>query len=229
MNSGNLFIRLLLAILLLCVLSGTAAADHYHNGKIKQSALTAMLEASKIGHLYLVQPATSKIGFCIDSKFKHVEGEFEDIKGGFTMESTGNNNCRVLLTIRSDSVTTSSPLVDHVIKSDTFFDTKVYPEILFVGTGFEWLSETGGILRGNLTLHGVTRAVTSSVTLSDPEGGKVGGSDSLIIKISTTVNRSDFGMGSMPAMVSDKVMLCMRVQATKTDSSEATVLTLISH
>lgn len=210
-------------------LSQIAVADHYHNGKVSESTLNAMLDASKIGHLYLIQPATSEIGFCIDSKFKQVKGVFQDIRGGFTLESTGKDNCLALLTIRADSVSTSSSLVDHVIKSETFFDTEKYPEILFESTGFKWLSDTSGVMQGKLTLHGVTRAVTSSVTLIDPEGGDVGDSNTLHIKISTAVKRSDFDMESMPDMVSDKVRLCMRVQASKPDAAQTVMQTSIMH
>jgi len=221
MKSGNLVIRLLLTILLLTSgISATAVAGPklctpFRDGKVKQSVLTVMLEAAKVGHLYRIQPKTSEVGFCIDSKFQQVKGSFKDIKGGIALESSAEKNGQALLTIKTASVSTSSSLVEKTIKSETFFDVERYPEILFVSTGFEWNSETMGVLKGNLTLHGVTKPVTFNVVLSDIKGNKVGNSDIIIVKITTALKRSDFGMDTMTMMVSDTVKLCMSVQAKK--------------
>ena len=221
MNSGNLVIRLLLTTLLLISgISTTAVAEQqlcapFRDGKVKQSVLAVMLKAAEIGTLYRIQPATSEVGFCIDSKFQQIKGSFKDIKGGIALESSAGNNGQALLTIKTASVSTSSSLVENVIKSDTFFDVEKYPEILFVSTGFEWQSETKGVLKGNLTLHGVTKPVTFNVVLSDVKGNKVGNNDTILVKITTSIKRADFGMDTMTMMVSDTVKLCMSVQAKK--------------
>ncbi len=219
MNTGNLVIRLLLTFLLLFSwLSTAAAADPklctpFRDGKVKQSVLAVMLKAAKAGQLYRIQPATSEVGFCIDSKFQQVKGSFRNIKGGIALESSADNNGQALLAIDTASVSTSNSVIENVIKSDTFFDVEKYPEILFVSTGFEWVSETEGILKGDLTLRGVTKAVTFNVVLSDIKGNKVGDSDIILVKITTAISRADFGMDSMAVMVSDTVKLCMSVQA----------------
>ena len=219
MNTGNISIRLLLATLLLISGISTAAAAEpklcipFSDGKVKQSVLAVMLEAAKAGHLYRIQPATSEVGFCIDSKFQQIKGSFKDIKGGIALESSADNHGQALLAIKTASVSTSSNLVENVIKSETFFDVERSPEILFVSTGFEWQSETKGILKGNLTLHGITKQVTFNVVLSDVKGNKVGNSDIILVKITTAIKRSDFGMDTMAMMVSDTVKLCMSVQA----------------
>ena len=220
MNSGNLVIRLLLmTLLLISGFSRIALADEickpFRDGKVKQSVLATMLDAAKVGHLYRIQPATSEVGFCIDSKFQQVKGNFKDIKGGIALEPGADNNGQALLAIRTDSVSTSSSLIQNVIKSKSFFDVEHYPEILFVSTGFEWKSKTKGVLRGNLTLHGVTKPVTFNVELSDVKGNRVNNSDIILVKITTAINRSDFGMDTMTSMVSDRVKLCMSVQAKK--------------
>lgn len=221
MNSGKLVKHLLLTTLLLVSGIITAAADEpklcipFLDGKVKQSVLTVMLEAAKVGHLYRIQPKTSEVGFCIESKFQQIKGSFKDIEGGIALEPSADNNGQALLTIRTNSVSTSSRVVEHTIKSETFFDVERYPEILFVSTGFEWKSETKGVLKGDLTLHGVTKPVTFNVLLSDVKGNKVGNSDIILVKITTSIKRADFGMDAMTLMVSDTVKLCMSVQAKK--------------
>ena len=224
MDINRHFSRLLVASLLLtCSAAKIAAADKFCtpflNGKVEQSVLDSMLHAAKNGYLYRVQPATSMVKFCVDSKFSHVEGRFKDFEGGIAMQSGAESRGQALLSIDADSVSTSNTLVEKVIKSGTFIDVGHYPEILFVSTGFEWLIGTAGIVKGNLTLHGVTRPVTFNVKLSDIRGNKVGDSDIILIKMSVPISRADFGMRKRKLLVSDSVKLCMSVQAKKTNLS----------
>ncbi len=218
MNTGNFAKHLLLAVLLLVSWITVTAAEPklctpFRDGKVKQSVLAVMLEAAKIGNLYRIQAETSEVGFCIDSKFQQIKGSFKDIEGGIALESGADNDGQALLVIKTASVSTSSGLVENIIKSDTFFDVENYPEILFVSTGFEWESKTEGVLKGKLTLHGISKPVTFNVKLSDLKGNKVGKSDIILVKITTSIKRADFGMDSMTVMVSDTVKLCMSVQA----------------
>ncbi len=224
MNTGNFIGRLLLAVLLLsCVFTKVVAADKFCapflNGKVKQSVLDTLLHAAKKGYLYRVQPATSVVKFCIDSKFSHVEGRFKDIEGGIAMAPGAENRGQALLSIDVDSVSASNSLVEKVIKSGTFIDVARYPEILFVSSGFEWLVGTAGIVKGNLTLHGITRAVTFNVKLSDVKGSKIGNGDTILIKMTVPISRADFGMKKRRLLVSDSVKLCMSVQAKRTSLS----------
>ena len=224
MHSGIFVGRLLLTTLLL--ISGFAnsvAADRFCtpflNGKVKQSVLDSMLHAAKKGYLYRVQPATSEVKFCIDSKFSHVEGRFKDFEGGIAMQVGNESRGQALLSIDVNSVTAPNPLVEKMIKSGTFIDVGRYPEILFVSTGFEWLLGTSGVVKGNLTLHGVTRQVMFNVKLSDIRGNKAGDSDTILIKMTAPISRADFGMTKRRLLVSDVVELCMSVEAKRTNLS----------
>lgn len=225
MNSGNLVGRLLLLMILLLSsgFTNNVAADkfctHFLNGKVRQSVLDTMLHAAKNGYLYRVQPATSEVKFCIDSKLSHIEGRFKEFEGGIAMQPGIENRGQALLSIDVDSVSASNPLVEKVIKSGTFIDVEHYPEILFVSTGFEWLIGSAGVVQGNLTLHGVTRPVTFNVTLSDIKGNKVGNSDIILIKMTAPISRAAFGMKKRKLLVSDSVKLCMSVRATRTGLS----------
>lgn len=224
MKSGNIVGRLLLIMMLLFSLfMPSAIADRFCtpflHGKVKQHVLDSILDAAKKGYLYRIQADTSEVKFCIDSKFSYVEGRFEDVEGGIAMQSGNEKHGQALLSIDVDSVSTSNPLIDQVIKSGTFIDIERYPEILFVSTGFDWRVGTAGVVKGSLTLHGVTRAVTFNVKLSDVKGNKSENSDVILIKMSVPISRADFGMRKKRLLVSDSVMLCMSVQAKRTNLS----------
>ena len=224
MHIGSHFMHLLAATLLLTGgFAQIAVADRFCtpflDGKVKHSVLETILHAAKKGYLYRIQPATSDVKFCVDSRLSHIEGRFKEIEGGIAMQPGAENQGQALLSIDVDSVSTSNILVEKAIKSGVFIDVENYPQILFVSTGFEWLIGNEGVVKGDLTLHGVTRPVTLNVTLSDVKGGKVNNSDVILIKMTVPISRADYGMRKRRLLVSDSVMLCMSVQAKRSNLS----------
>jgi polyisoprenoid-binding protein YceI len=177
--------------------------------------ISAMLKASRVGRFYTILPATSEVGFSIDSTLQPVQGRFTHFKGGFAIEPGNTNNGHAVFVVKSDSVATPSDLLDKVIKSEAFMDTAHFPDILFVSSGFTWVNDTSGILKGSLTLRGVTRAVAFDVRLSGLQGERINGNDRIMVKVSTAISRASFGMITMRSLVSDTVSLDMTIQAHK--------------
>jgi polyisoprenoid-binding protein YceI len=101
-----------------------------------------------------------------------------------------------------------------MLKGKKFFDVKNYPEMLFVSTGFKWVSETEAILMGELTLHGVTKAVGFHVKLIE-QSAEIENEQRILVKATTLIRRSEFGLTALYPMVSDSVNLCMSVDAVK--------------
>jgi polyisoprenoid-binding protein YceI len=86
--------------------------------------------------------------------------------------------------------------------------------MLFVSTGFKWVSETEAILLGELTLHGITKAVGFHVKLvKQPGEDEI--EQRILVKATTLIRRSEFGLTALSPMVSDSVNLCMSVDAVK--------------
>ena len=207
------------ALLLICGLSSFAVAERHStvppDSKVGHPVLATMLEASRAGCFYQIEPAASEVWFSIDSIVKPVKGKFTHFKGGITLQPDADNNGQALFVVESDSISTSNIVIDQVVRSKSFFDVEHYPEILFVSSGFSWQSETRGLLRGKLTLRGVTKPVVFSVELSDIKGNKVNNSDTILVKIVTSISRSMFGMKLMTSVIGDTVKLSMTIQAKK--------------
>ena len=225
---------LLTTLLLISGISTHAVAEQQFplslDSKLKHPVVSALLKASKVGCLYRVQTSTSKVWFSVDSIAKEVVGNFTHFKGGIALQPDVGNNGQGIFIIKTDSVSTSNMMIDKVLKSKSFFDVKQYPEILFVSTDFSWLSATSGVLKGKLTLHGITKAFVFNVELSDTHGNKVGNSDTILIKISTSFSRSKFGMKLMSSVVGDSVRLSMTIQAKKhNDISKEQVVAMTSY
>ncbi len=224
MNTRKLINGTFLAgMLLVNALSGAAVAASaanescslFENGKIEKSVLATLLNAAKNGHMYRVQTSTSEIRFCVDSKIKNVEGSFKDVQGGIALDQQQANSEQAVIVINTQSLETGSSLVKNVIKGEDFFDVEKYPEILFVSTGVEWTSPTKAVLKGKLTLHGVTKSVRFDVELTGAGGKAPQNEENIMVRATTTIKRSDYGMGNFSGMVNDAVKLCMSVKAKK--------------
>ncbi len=207
--------------LFLSVLSASVYADTgevcapFKNANIDDSIIATMLASAQDGNLYRIQPASSKFGFCVDGPFGRVEGEFKEFKGGLTfLNDTSTSKEHALIMLKTHSLVTDAPLIDNLLKSDKFFNADKYPEIMFVSTDFEWVSETEAVLIGELTMNGITREVGFHVELIE-EPDEHAMEKHIHVKATTLINRSKFGLTSLSPMVSDAVSLCMSVDAVK--------------
>lgn len=228
MDTKILLQQILAIFLAISGLSLSHAADSnegdlcspFMDGKVEPSLIAKMLDAAQDGNLYRIDDDTSRVGFCVSSKFNEVKGDFHDVRGGLTLSTTTatSGDGQALLVINTASLDTKGSMIENLIKSERFFDVEKYPEILFVSRGFEWTGQDTATIVGDLTVHGVTRAVVFDVTLTsvkDTSGlEKISGklSNRMLVKATTTIHRSQFGMDNMSKLVSDSVDLCMSVE-----------------
>jgi polyisoprenoid-binding protein YceI len=218
-------IRIIFIGLVISIFSASAIAEEevcasFKDGAVDVSVVSKMLTAAKDGHLYRIQPSSSKIGFCIDSPVGLIEGEFKDFTGGLTfLQEDASTDEQALVMVNTASLETDGAFIEGMLKGRNFFDVDNFPEILFVSTGFKWVSETEAVLLGNLTMHGVTKAVGFLVKLveqpGDDEPGNLEQTQRILVKATTRIRRSEFGLTALSPMVSDSVNLCMSVDAVR--------------
>lgn len=223
-------VRSLLFTTLLLISGNSVQADARQQFPLNvgHSVLTSMLEASRADRYYQIQSKTSVVSFSIDSIAGLAKGRFNEFKGGIALQPESANNGQVVFVIKSDSLSTSNSAIDKVVTSKSYLDVERYPEILFVSSSFTWLSESTGLLKGKLTLHGVTQEVAFQVGLSGVKKNKVGNSEAILVKIATSISRSKFGMKLMKKVVSDRVALSMTIRAKKQSSISKEQLAAIS-
>ena len=164
------------------------------------------------GQKYLITPQNSKVEF-VGSKVtgKH-DGSFQDFSGQIDYAGTPEQS-RVSITMKADSLTTDTPDLTKHLKTADFFDVAKYPEATFVSTAIKPGGDKGAshTVTGNLTLHGVTKAVTFPATISiTPDVASV---DSTF-----SINRKDFGInyaGQADNLIRDDVVLKLTIRASK--------------
>ncbi len=200
-----LYIKQLVIAFFLLTLGGSALAasvlpenpdvcEPFMDGRVDESLLSGMLSAAEDGHLYRIQPGSSQVGFCVNSALKRIEGNFTEFKGGMTLGNGEANNGQTLVLIRTDSLDTQGALVRSLLKGESFFDVEKYPDVLFVSNSFAWTGADTAIMKGDLTLRGITRPILFEVTLTPAKTGMI------TVKATATINRAEFGMDKLDAL-----------------------------
>jgi polyisoprenoid-binding protein YceI len=107
--------------------------------------------------------------------FSWVTGRLEKFDGSFHYDAADPNSASVSITIQAASVNTNQAERDKHLRSAEFLDVATYPEITFVSTSYKTNGDGSGVLKGDLSLHGVTQPVNINVTRvgegDDPWGG----------------------------------------------------------
>ena len=141
---------------------------------------------------------TEKAHAFIQFRIKHLGfswllGRFNDFEGSFSYDENNPAASRVKVTVRTASIDSNHAERDKHLRSDEFLDVEKYPEAVFVSTSYTEGEDKTAVLSGDLTLHGVTRAVSIAVKPighgPDPWGGKRRGFEG-----STTLKLADYNI-----------------------------------
>jgi len=189
-----------------------AVCAPFKNAQVDQSKLAMMLEAADEGYLYRIKPGSSTMGFCVNSPLGVIKAEFHEFNGGLALKETKKQGS-VMVNIAVDSLQVDSAIIGAMLKGESFFDSEQFPDIVFVSTGFEWITAQKAVFKGDLTMHGVTKTVAFYVDLSKVK--TVQGEEVITVKATTTIQRSEFNMYTLNPMVDDRVSLCMTIDAYK--------------
>jgi len=141
-----------------------------------------------------LDPENSSVNFVSKhAAFTNVRGMFQRPSGTIVLDEATPTNSKVNATIDVKSITTGVDERDTHLKSPDFFDATKYPVITFASTRFTKLSDTSYSVTGSLTMHGATKPVTLAITASPPF--RHFGTIRRGIEATTSVNRTDFGVG----------------------------------
>ena len=144
---------------------------------------------------YTIDPAHSGAHFTVrHMMITNVRGAFNNIKGTVTFDSENPANTSVDAEIQAASIDTREPQRDAHLRSADFLDAEKFPTITFRSTGIEAAGEGEWNLKGDLTIHGVTRPVVLHVEGPAPEGKDPWGNTRSGASATTKIKRSDFGL-----------------------------------
>jgi polyisoprenoid-binding protein YceI len=117
------------------------------------------------------------------------------------------------VTIDAKSVNTGYALFNGHIQGEDYFNTEKYPAITFKSTAVKFDGDKPVAVDGNLTIKGVTKPVTLTVTNFHSMPHPMLKKDALGANAAAKVKRSEFNMGKNVPYVGDEVTLNIAVEA----------------
>ncbi|MFN3277954.1 MAG: YceI family protein [Paracoccus hibiscisoli] len=187
---------------------------------LKTTALTAAL--TLVAGAALAEPVAydldtshSQIVFNYDHLgFSTTYGMFGDITGVITFDAEDPAASSVEATFPVASLMTGFAGRDeHFLSGDFFGSEAAAPEVTFVSTGIEVTGDTTALITGDLTLNGVTQSVVLDTTLNQQGTHPMENKPWLGFNATTTLLRSDYGLGMFAPAVSDEVEVIISVEA----------------
>jgi polyisoprenoid-binding protein YceI len=169
---------------------------------------------------YVVDPANSSIGFSANHiGYKDVLGLFLEERGSFTYDETTRELSDLVFEVEAASVYTDNPARDRHLRSGDFLDAENHPLIRFVMTEAVPESETTGVIKGDLTVRGVTQPVEVAVTLNRIAPYPWGDNYVLGASAETVIKRSAFGSSYAleGGLVGDEISLTFEIEAIRQD------------
>lgn len=165
------------------------------------------------GAKYTIAPPNSKVEFVGSKVTGSHTGSFEKFNGEINYVNNDPTRSHVNITMDANSIKTDDPgLTKHLLTPD-FFDAAKFPQATFVSTEIKPGGDKGAshTVTGNLTLHGVTKAVTFPANISVTP-------DAANVDADFAINRKDFGInyaGAADNLIRDDVVLKLTIRAAK--------------
>ena len=161
--------------------------------------LVLLFLISTLSHLalatnYKIDVAHTNLGF----KVKHlvistVNGRFNKFDGSFKFDEKTGVLSDVKLTIQADSIDTNEPDRDKHLKSSDFFDVEKFKTVEFVSNKISKKSKGNYEVAGDLTIHGIKKAVKFKAEINGPVIDPWKNSK-LAFNITSKLKRADYGL-----------------------------------
>ena len=159
----------------------------------------------------------SRLGFTV----KHMEisetvGQFDKFDVKITTPNTDFSDATIELTAEAKTVNTYLSMRDDHLRSADFFDVEKHPTITFKSTSVKKAKGNNYVIKGNFTMHGVTKTVVLAGVHNGTTKNRAG-ADLAGLKISGLIKRSEYGVGvTMPnTVVADEIYLNAYLEVSK--------------
>jgi polyisoprenoid-binding protein YceI len=144
---------------------------------------------------YRIDPAHSSAHFVVrHMMITNVRGAFSNIQGSIAWDAASPGDTTIEAVIDATTINTHEAARDAHLKSAEFLDVEKFPTITFRSTGAEPTGDDELSVKGDLTIHGVTKPVVLKVEGPSAEGKDPWGNARIGASATTKIKRSDFGL-----------------------------------
>lgn len=139
--------------------------------------------------------------------FSHPTADLHLGQGTLTFDPQHPERATVEVTLPLAGLDTHVPALDEHLKKPDFFDAAKYPQVTYRSTRVEPLGDNRFRITGDLTVHGVTRAVVLEATLNKLGPHPMSKKPSIGFDATGSLKRTDFGVSMYAPNVSDEIDL----------------------
>ena len=177
--------------------------------KLNILAVLVLASGSAFSQTWAVDKAHAKVGFGITHMMiSEVGGSFKMFDASITASKDDLSDAVFEISADIASINTDNENRDNDLKSANYFDVAKFPKLTFKSTSFKKVEGNKYKVAGDLTIKGVTKAVEMDVTLNGPVTHPRNKKLMAGFKVSGTIKRTDFGVGSPGgAMLSEEVLI----------------------
>ena len=156
---------------------------------------------------YKVDPDHTQVVWSLDHfGFSPLYGMFGQITGTLQIDPARLQNARLDITIPMSGLSVTSPGFAQHLATPDLLDTAKFPTARFVSTSVR-PQGTNAVVTGNLTLHGVTKPVTLQAKFYGAGPNPRSQAQTVGFTATTTIKRSDWGLGYAVPAVGDNTEL----------------------
>ncbi|QJT81034.1 YceI family protein [Kosakonia sp. MUSA4] len=140
------------------------------------------------------------------------EARLGDVTGDIALNAGNDEGDTITVSIPVATLKASNQLLTWQMKSTLFFDAGRYPNITFISSRVVVLGQGHFRIFGTLAVKNVSRPVILDALLMGKNAGLTG-AENIYLHASTAISRSAFNMDSFAALVDDKVIINIDIQA----------------
>ncbi|MFC3550289.1 YceI family protein [Lysobacter cavernae] len=145
--------------------------------------------------------------------FSNPIAHFGQVDGFITYDPDNVGTSKVEVTIPLAGLDSHVADFDEHLRSADFFDAEKFPTITFKSTKVEAAGDKKLRVFGDLTVHGVTKPVVLDTTINKVGEQPMAKRAAAGFDATTTIKRSDFGVGKYAPNVSDAVTIRITTEA----------------
>ena len=145
--------------------------------------------------------------------FSTPAAQFAQGEGTLEFDEADPTRASVRVTIPLKTLSTGVPALDEDFRSGDFFATDQFPTAVFRSTRVKGNGSNQLEVTGELSLHGMTKTIMLEVTIVKVGNNPRTGLPTVGFDATTTLNRSDFGLGRYVPQVSDAIQMHITSQA----------------
>jgi polyisoprenoid-binding protein YceI len=189
---------------------------------VTELCLALATSSAVANEVFKIDPSRSMIAFKVRHLLGTAKGRFMKFSGTIEVDRARPEASSVTVAIQTASIDTGIAKRDEHLRGEDFFDVQKFPEISFKSRQVKKTGTNMGEITGDLTMHGVTHAITLHVQLVESPDSATKSETTRWRATTSPIKRSEFGLvwsKSVEAvsMIGDDVNVEIEIAAVKSN------------